>query len=122
MKNKISNKTRIYKILSYIGPLWAIGLVISDKSEEDLKFHVGQGIILNIWEIFLIILIAIVNDAFSNILYKDIKTNFIYLLVLGILSLIFIFSTTYYSIYGIVSVVKNKKRKLPLIGRFTFYK
>ena len=33
---------KIYKVLSYIGILWLIGLLVDEKNDEKLKFHVGQ--------------------------------------------------------------------------------
>ena len=44
----IEGDTKVFKIVSYIGILWILGLFCGSKNDSKVRFHVGQGIILTI--------------------------------------------------------------------------
>ncbi len=116
---------KIYKVLSYIGILWLIGLLVDEKNDEKLKFHVGQGMLITI----LSLVIVMVNSLFVSKIFMITKNNYwgmSYYQVISPLGYI-IMSTLWiiplvYSIIGIVNVLKDKETPLPLIGKLAFYK
>ena len=104
-----NDNSKLYKILSYIGFLWLIGLLVKpEKEKKDVKFHVGQGIILTIFSVALPIVVSIVNKILSIICT---------LLTLASWGLVITLA-----IIGLVNVCKNQDKPLPIIGRFAFYK
>ena len=56
--SKKKDSTKVYKILSYIGILWIVGLFVKEKDDESVKFHVGQGMLVTITAI----VISLIND------------------------------------------------------------
>lgn len=124
---------RTYKILSYISLFWIIGLFVPEKSNKELKFHVGQGMILTIFYICICIVAKIINNLFisnifrSEITYLGIRTGVfttskLGLTLISIVNTIVIVLVVVYSIIGIINVVKRKKEHLPIIGKYAFYK
>lgn len=124
---------KAYKILSYVGILWLIGLLVPEKDDKDLKFHVGQGIILSILEFLLSFIIRLINNTLvinifrQEIYYENYPTGLYTITVFGsvitgILNLIVIIITVYYMFIGIRNVLNNKQEELPIIGKYSFYK
>lgn len=121
----VKQDTKIYKILSYIGILWIIGLVVPDvKDDADVKFHVGQGMLLTIGSIALNTIISIARGILSLI------TGALYIDVLSILVNIFFVIVyiaiegviLFFMIKGIINANDNKQEPLPFIGKYAFYK
>ena len=125
-----ADNKKIYCILSYIGILWLVGLLVQEKNDPKVRFHVGQGIILSIINIGLVITISILLAILSPILNQKVSLGFM---------TVYNNSTTYIAIYtilwvgtwaitlalmilGIVNAVNGKENKLPIIGNFAFYK
>ena len=51
-ENKVEQKNvKLYSILSYIGILWIVGVLVKEKDNKTVKFHVGQGMLLTIMSI-----------------------------------------------------------------------
>lgn len=124
---------KIYKILSYIGFLWIIGLLVPYKNDKSLKFHVGQGIILSIFEFVLSISVSLINNLIIDNIFKIqvsfygietgvYKTSALGLTISGLLNLAVAVFTISYVIIGIANVTKEKDKKLPVIGNLSFYK
>ena len=65
--------TKIFNILSYIGPLWLVGIFSekkNEKDEKDVNFHIGQGILVTI----LYAVIYIINNLFvAKIFTKEVE-------------------------------------------------
>ncbi len=124
---------KIYKILSYVGFLWIIGLLVPYKNDKSLKFHVGQGIILSICEFVLSISVSLINNLIIDNIFKIqvsfygietgvYKTSALGLTISGLLNLAVAIFTISYVIIGIANVTKEKDKKLPVIGNLSFYK
>lgn len=103
------NSKKILAIIAYIFPLWLAGLIIY-PSDENVNFHVKQGI--NLMVFFLTINLAI------NIL------NFIFILISP---LFVMFTALIYTagnilvlcliIIGCINAAKGKLKPLPIIGK-----
>ena len=91
-----SNK-KLYCILAYIGILWLIGLIQLPK-DEDVKFHVNQGIVISIAMVALriIAIIPVIGWIVSAV-------GWIGILVLAIM--------------GIIAANNGERKELPLIGK-----
>ncbi len=92
------NQKNILAIISYIGILCLVPILIKEK-DEFVKFHAKQGLVLFIGEIIIWIILRIIP----------------YLWFLGnLFGLLWIIL----SIIGIMNVLNNKKKEIPLIGKF----
>ncbi len=102
----MDSKNKIFNILSYIPPLFFIGLLTEGKNDADLRFHANQGLVLSIafYGLFVIGLIL------SFTLFVPILTG-IAQFVVGI-----------FCIIGIVNAVKGEQKELPLFGKFKIIK
>ena len=126
-------ETKVYQILSYLGILWLVGLLCGYKDDENVKFHVGQGMILTVVSFVALIVVAIVNQVLIYSIFKEettllgiglgvyqiSKTGIIISAILYILVGAFDFIMM---IIGIKNVIDKNKKELPLIGKFAFYK
>lgn len=110
-----STDSKVMLIFSYISFFIIIPLLNSkDKDSNFAKFHINQGFALFISEILYAIACYILNAVLMEIsewLYPVVAV-----MVAG--SIVFIV----FSFLGIVSVMKEEKRELPLIGQFKFLK
>ncbi|OGI64136.1 hypothetical protein A2914_00315 [Candidatus Nomurabacteria bacterium RIFCSPLOWO2_01_FULL_41_21] len=90
----------LFGILSYLGILVLVSLIVK-KDDPFVKFHIKQGLVLFVISIIIWVLSSTLSGFGSSLfmLYK--------ILNLGILIL---------SIVGIVNVVQNKMKELPLVG------
>ena len=97
--NPNSETTKIvFCILSYISFLFIIGL-IADFNDKKIRFHANQGLILFLFESSFLMLYFIT--------------------VLGLLGgILSVLATLVFIIMGIINVVNNEEKKLPLIGKF----
>ena len=124
VKKEIKNdNNKIYSILAYIGILWIIGFFVDDKNDAT-KFHVGQSMLITIVWIVVCFLSDLVSKIFVVTKYsyfglKEYQTtsalgNFIiialYLIPIAL------------SIIGLMNAAKDKECKLPVIGKYAFYK
>ena len=121
------NDTKVYKILSYIGILWLVGMFCSKKGDKSVRFHVGQGIMTTIVAGVLYIVVAIINNlVIANIFadsYWGIKvvsgTGFA---IMGFLDFAVAAISITLEIIGIVNAAKGNDKELPVIGSHAFYK
>ncbi len=98
---------KLYCILAYIGILWLVGLIQMPK-DEDVKFHVNQGIVLTIAEVALGIIVfifSIINGTLGTIVS-----------VLGWVGIIVLI------IMGIIAANNGERKELPLIGKIKIIK
>lgn len=103
---------KIYMLISYIWFFFIIGLFCPEKNNKKLKFHVGQGMIFTVFSFLLGIVTSIITDI-MNPFIPFIKTIFNIILLIINLGLI---------IYGMVNVIHDSEEKLPIIGKYAFYK
>ena len=115
-----ADNRKIYCILSYIGILWLVGLLVQEKNDPKVRFHVGQGIILSIVNIGLVLAIVIILAILSPLLFSS--AFFVYTILSTILWIGTWAATLVLMILGIVNAVNGKENKLPVIGKFAFYK
>lgn len=133
LNNNNYEQTKVYQILSYLGILWLVGLLCGYKDDADVKFHVGQGMILTISMFVISLIVGIVNQVIVFSIFKQEKTFLGYGLgvyevsktgitisvilygLVGIFSLAMV-------IIGIKNVLDKNKKPLPVIGKFAFYK
>ncbi len=125
------DNSKIYKILSYIGILWLIGLFVNpEKNDPKVKFHVGQGIILSIAGVALNIVGKVLNAIIKTIFtvshnvysftyttvspFGAVLSDLVWLAISGCLIAL--------AVIGIVNAVKDRENPLPVIGKFAFYK
>lgn len=98
-----SGNKKMYCILCYIFILWLVGMTQMPQ-DEDVKFHVNQGIIVTIaWVIAGIIYAIPVIGTF----------------VLGPIASI---AVCVLAIIGILNANNGVQKELPLIGKFQIYK
>lgn len=100
---------KVFGILSYIGPLFLVGLIAAPQDEK-VKFHVNQGLVLFLLEV----VISVVSGILSII-------PFIWFIGTIISAVGGIF-TLVLAILGIVNVCQNVEKPLPIIGQITFVK
>lgn len=94
------SQVNIMALISYIGILCLIP-ILTKTQDEFVKFHAKQGLVLLVGELAIMILSWIPFFVFLLPIW--------WLINLGWLVL---------SILGIVNVVKNEKKELPLVGKF----
>ena len=132
IENDVNDQSKVYKILSYIGILWLIGLFVAEKDDKDLKFHVGQGMILTICEVSLGLIVTLFNNLIIGNIFRTVSYSYFYgttyavsgfgMAIQGLLNLACFAIVIIYMVIGIKNAVSNKKNKLPLIGNWAFYK
>jgi len=109
---KKADDKKIMGILSYISFLCLIPL-FTKKDDDFVYFHAKQGLVLFGLEVIVYviyrILIAILIGSIISWGLLSILTLIVNLLNIGLLVL---------SIIGIINVVQNQKKGLPLIGKF----
>ncbi|MFH1841452.1 MAG: hypothetical protein ABH800_01700 [Candidatus Nealsonbacteria bacterium] len=91
-------QANILAIISYIGILCLVPILTKEKNEF-IKFHAKQGLVLFICETATWIIIMI-----APFLWFLINIFWIFWLIL--------------SIVGIINVINNRKKEIPLIGKF----
>ena len=119
-----NDQTLIYRVLSYIGILWIIGLLVNEKNQPEVKFHVGQGIILTIAGAIvgavvgsISVILGIISGLIDVAAIRIITSLFTTLLSLAVSG-----GELALTIVGIMNAVKNENKPLPVIGKFAFYK
>lgn len=120
---------KIFSILSYIGILWLVGLLVTpEKEDSKVKFHVGQGIVLTIFDAALGIVMGIINAILGAIFELTFlgmglgRVSDTGLVLQSLVSLAGCAVMVFFIVKGILNVVQNKQEPLPIIGRFAFYK
>lgn len=96
-----SNNNTLMGILSYLGILVIIPYLMA-KNNPFVKFHIKQGVVLVVIEIVL----WVVSSMFWGLWF-----------IINIVQL----ATLVLSIIGIINVVQNKEKELPLVGSLSKY-
>ena len=110
-KTTTSDDTKVIRILSYFGILFLIGMFCSQKNDPNVRFHVGQGMILCICNVAISIIISFI----SPMMFFMAGLGSLLRMAVGILILVL-------EIIGIINAAKNENKPLPVIGSFAFYK
>lgn len=101
-----SGNKKTYCILSYVFILWLVGMTQMPQ-DEDVKFHVNQGIILTI--------AGVVADAIAGI--------FLFIPIIGqLLMTVVSLGWLGLAIMGIINANNGVQKELPVIGKFRIYK
>ena len=101
----MDNNNKLYNVLSYLN-LWLIGLLVA-PNDQDVKFHVNQGIILTIGWVaagilsFILAFIPILGWVLAFAIY----------VFIGVLA-----------IMGIINAAKGEQKELPIIGKIKILK
>lgn len=98
-----SGNKKMYCILCYIFILWLVGMTQMPQ-DEDVKFHVNQGIILTIAEV--IVGIIYVIPIIGTFILGPIGSIAVFILF----------------IIGIINANNGVQKELPVIGKFQIYK
>lgn len=118
-----SNDTKIFNILSYLGILWIVGMLSDHKNDKDVKFHIGQGMLLTI----IYVVVGIINSLIiANVFVTKVTywyytyktTSSLGYFLMWILWLV----PAVLSVIGIINAVKGEEKELPVIGKYAFYK
>lgn len=117
-----ADNSKLFNILSYIGIFWLFGLLINpEKNKPEVKFHVGQGIMLSIVGVGLNIVASIITSILTAIFHF----SAIYFIAVILNSLIWIAISgglIALMIIGIINAAKGEQKPLPIIGGYAFYK
>jgi len=120
-----SDNRKIYSILSYIGPLWLIGLLAPpEKDDPGVRFHVGQGMMITICMVGLSIIWGILTPisgllSFSSPMFVF---NPLWFVVSGLISFGIWGGGIALSIIGAIGANNGQQKQLPVIGYLAFYK
>lgn len=105
--------TTLFCVLCYIPLLWLIGLLL-DLENPIVKFHINQGILLNVFSFGLNIIIAAITSVLLFLLPASVFITTLLSILTGLATFILM-------ILGIINAVKKELNPLPLIGKiFTF--
>ena len=124
----IAGDTKVFKIVSYLGLLWILGIFCGSKNDPKVRLHVGQGIILSIAfvavSIVAGILDAIIVATCTSVSFFGFSTgiSMLGLFLLGLVNLACYGAYIFYVVIGIINAAKDNDKKLPLIGNLAFYK
>lgn len=107
--------TTLYSVLCYIPLLWIVGLLL-DQNNPIVKFHINQGILLNICSVALNIIIAAITSVIVFVFPASV-------FITAFLSAITSVAIIIFMILGIINAVNLQNKPLPIIGSwFTFLK
>lgn len=113
-QRKDAAQNQIYAFFAYLGVLVIIPLLAA-KESRFARFHAGQGLVLLVLQIGVMIIRKIAVSIVAIISWRLVflVKSFFGLIRLGL----FIFMAL-----GIFNVVQCEEKKLPVIGEFAFYK
>ncbi len=118
------NKTKkLISAISYLPFLWLLGLLLPEyKNDSNVRFHVGQGMVLTIFGALTSIVVAVVKVVLG-ILFLILPFGVWLANLIGdILGYVFLAIEVFMIIKGVLSVVNETQEPLPILGKFTFYK
>lgn len=130
--NYKTQNTLLLRMLSYVGILWIIGLFSKYKNDLNLRFHVGQGIVLTIYSLIINLIRLVINNVIIFNLFKEEqyilnhKTD-VYILndagekISNFILILCVASILIYMVIGIKNAARNKNKGLPFIGKYSFY-
>ncbi len=111
---EVSGNDRIMGILSYLSILVLVP-IFSAKKSAFVRFHIKQGLLLNIGAITLILLRVLIRAVVFFRTYSVLRSLLVLPLNLGLLGL------TIYMVIGIIRAVRGEKKPLPFIGKYKIF-
>lgn len=110
-------QNKAFAVLSYIGILFLVPLLAA-KNSRFARFHTNQGLILFIINVIAMTGLNIIRLALCFIPFIGLVFN----VILNIVIVLFEVVILIYMIIGILNVVNNKAKELPIIGKFKLIK
>ena len=107
--------TMLYSILSYIGPLFIVGIAADPKNPK-VRFHCNQGLVLFLSGLILAVGFGILRMIFSFLHIYILSALFFVFVCLSLLGAI------PFIIIGIVNAANNEQKPLPIIGKINILK
>ena len=107
-----SNEAKVFNALSYIGPLFLIGL-LAKPNGANVRFHANQGLLLFVAELLLAIVLKLVGLVLNLIPVLGPVLMGIIWLVFAVICLLFI-------LYGIRNALADENKELPYFGHLEF--
>lgn len=105
-----------YAIISYIGFLFLIPILIKvHKKSEFVLFHVNEGFNLFALELFIFIVLGLLNSIFVKVTYS-------YPMWLSVVNFVLYAAVVILMLLGIVNAVNGKSKTLPIIGKYKYIK
>lgn len=124
-----SDSNKAYKILSYFGILWLVGLLSSKvKDDKSVRFHVGQGMIITIVYAIVEVVVQLMNNLVIANIFKEkvwgvtIGVSPTGLALMSFLNFAVVIVYSIFELIGIINVCKGQDKELPIIGEHAFYK
>ena len=116
-------------IIAYIAILWIVGLASTHRNEKNIKFHVGQGIMLTISCVVGSFVLQIITALLSATMttteqiggYTFNVPSPTAMVISLLFSLAFLITYLILMIIGIVHASKSVLKPLPVIGKWAFY-
>lgn len=111
----MKDDVRSFCYYSYVGPFGLVGLFSQVKSDEKLRFHANQGLVLFIFELLSLVVYTVVTqliDWFPLVGW----------IVQSVLLIGIIMGAVGYSILGMFNVTRDRLDPLPLIGKIRIIK
>ena len=108
---KEKEEGKIYCLIGYLFFFFFIPLLV--KNNKYCKFHALQGL-----NLFLVSIFGGLTITLLNYLFKLLSLNIISVVFKAFFSLVILF----FFLFGIINVMTNKARELPLIGGFKIIK
>lgn len=105
---------RLFCVLSYIAPLWLVGLLVCPQNSH-VRYHVNQGIVLTICMFILQVIVQVLAFILSGLIYLPfVGAAFSVMLILfrSIQSIV----SFVWMVIGIVHAVQDRMEPLPFIG------
>ncbi|MDR1805833.1 MAG: hypothetical protein LBQ80_03565 [Clostridium sp.] len=137
-KQRLSGKALWYAVLAYVGPLWLLGMFDRGlKHKKELRFHVGQGMILTAAWLAVFCIVGLGGAGLGLLIAKLTGISFedgfkfaadayffpaVWAVLLELTLLVLAVILFVLTVKGIISAAKGKNVKLPIIGKFAFYK
>jgi len=107
-----TNETKVYNVLSYIGPLFIVGL-LAKPGNSSVRFHANQGLVLFLAEIVCSIVLSLLGLVLGLIPILGVILTSLLSLAVGLVTLLFM-------IYGIRNALVGADKELPYIGHLEF--
>lgn len=111
----MDNVTKGLCYYSYVGPFWLLGLFSPRKKDETLRFHMNQGMVLFIFEIIAVLICTTVSRLF-------ISSPVTGWLIQSVLAMVALICAICLALQGMFNVARDRKHRLPVIGKLTIIK
>ncbi|MDR1409704.1 MAG: hypothetical protein LBJ12_05480 [Oscillospiraceae bacterium] len=134
----LSRNEKLYSILAYMSFFWLVGMFASpEKHNKSVRFHVGQGIALRFASIAVLLIVGVGGGLLGKLIGRLTGISFnggfhmgwdaftfpvIFSLVLFTILLAAELTLFVLTVKGMVNAAKGRNERLPIVGKFVFYK